>query len=248
MVVAMILPDIYSMKKFIIIIIALIAIAGLLGGYYFYFQVYDRKDSGGENDIALGHECGEDGFACCIDQDPQCYHGLACCTNPENQTLTMCSDNCNCGEKGNFCCAGEDKCAQGLSCVDSVCVACGKEGEPCCGEGICDEQSLACSSGKCVECGKTGNPCCMVDPACDHLDLLDGVKNECSGGYCRACGTADSSFCTKSQECLPGLLKNNGQCIPCGGLDQPCCSPTSEKQECNTDFGLKCVLGFCGKQ
>lgn len=74
---------------------------------------------------------------------------------------------------------------------------CGAEGLPCCGPtGACRGDFLMCSPNNvCMACGKPGQVCCKLDPAC-----------------------VAGSMCGKEGMCIPDTS------LPCGGLDQRCCT------------------------
>ncbi len=196
-----------------------------------------------QNEIVMGHECGEDGLACCLNMEPSCYHGLVCCENPANPKVNMCADNCNCGEKGNFCCSGENMCGDGLACVNDICLDCGYDSQPCCSNSTCNG-GLVCDNSICKQCGLESNPCCNSGSACENEKMSDETRTGCIAGYCRSCGSAGRELCPADPVCYPGLLANNGMCIKCGGKNQPCCAA---EPRCDTDKKLECKLGFCSE-
>jgi len=196
-----------------------------------------------QNEIAIGHECGEDGLGCCVNQEPACFHGLSCCTDPADGKINMCAENCDCGEKGNFCCLGDDKCQDGLICISDICYQCGKDDQPCCGNEICG-RGLVCYAGTCKVCGLESNPCCEGELKCHMENKADESRTGCREGVCRLCGSAGRELCPAEPACHPGLLANNGMCIKCGGTNQPCCAV---EPRCDADKKLECKLGFCSE-
>jgi hypothetical protein len=201
------------------------------------------------NEIVMGRDCGVDGLQCCVNQNPSCQFGLECCNDPNNSKVTMCSDNCSCGKKNNFCCKDGQKCESGLVCSNAICQTCGGKDQPCCeGEKQCGDSKLACYQLKCIACGVAGNPCCPGETACAEEKNNDDKRTECRNGLCEPCGSADNILCNKEPYCQNGLMPNNGLCLMCGELNLPCCSSDSGiENDCDQKLGLKCVKGFCSK-
>ena len=167
--------------------------------------------------------CGDLGEACC---------GESSCNGPWICNSGMCS---SCGGQGEPCCPAGQPCNGDLECTGSICGACGDLQQPCCGGSSCNNSSWVCHAGNCSTCGNGGDPCCQDGPPCTG-DL------ECSGGTCGSppCGGS----CPQCQKCVnnscvqddalegedcfgqPTLsVCKNGECVPCGNTDQPCCGP-----------------------
>jgi hypothetical protein len=136
-----------------------------------------------------------------------------------------------------------------LVCASGICKACGSKDQPCCeGESACNEGGLICYQSKCYECGITGNPCCLSEPFCIDSDKFDEKRSDCQDGVCGLCGSADKMICGKEPICTNGLMPNNGLCLLCGGLNQPCCTSGSNKEyDCDPALNLQCLKGFCSK-
>lgn len=193
-----------------------------------------------EKDVLQASECGFDGLACCVNQEPTCLYGQTCCPHPLDPAKTHCFEDCSCGQADKFCCAGEDPCGQDLICFEGFCAECGGLEERCCDNLAC-EAGLACKQGQCVSCGLAGNPCCPDAPKCQKLE--DKTKFlECKSGFCSYCGSGGFNACQTEPFCLENNLLNNGICYSCGGNSEPCCAG-EEGGACRE--GLDCELGFC---
>lgn len=205
----------------------------------------DKEGRGWRDDILIAQECGEEGIACCVDQEPACSYG-SCCYDPNGSEANYCSESCDFGSLGSFCREGAD-CDSGLACQDSYCVECGELDQACCGD-TCSG-NLACFRGTCASCGETDNPCCQEEPFCLKSDtsLLD--RAECNKELCIECGANGNPPCDLEPKCNPDHLLNNDKCFRCGGFNQPCCqnvTPEQTEKYCLED-DLVCKLDFCSR-
>lgn len=199
-----------------------------------------------ENDVILAQNCGQDGLMCCPDKEPACNYGQNCCVDPNDQNNNYCADDCTCGQKETFCCAGNE-CDDGLICYNSYCFSCGDSDEICCANEECND-GLVCHNDKCVECGLPGNPCCTETGknSCAGEKSHGNDRSECLNGLCAYCGFGGHLACQEEPKCNSAHLFNNGQCLSCGGSNQPCCQIDDKtKSACKQEQGLVCKLGFC---
>jgi hypothetical protein len=203
--------------KYIKPILSVVILLSVLFGFWYFFIQKTKRPLPPE--MILAQECGQDKLKCCIDE-PKCSYGQKCCPDPSGAPRDYCSDECTCGGADEFCCAGDLKCQDGLS----------------------------CSGGFCVTCGLAGGPCCETGEAC--LDAPGRAEKliECRSGVCAACGVDGETACTSKERCAKEHLLNNGICYRCGGINQPCCRDEQGEQSCNEEAGLICELGFCVKQ
>lgn len=202
-----------------------------------------QNDDSWKSEVLQMEECGMDGLACCIEQEPACLFGQECCVDPFDDTRTYCADECVCGEAGKFCCADGPKCGDGLACFDGNCIECGKKGQICCEEDQCGSE-LLCYGGDCVSCGDNGAPCCGGDKKCVGETIFDNLRQDCFGGICQYCGNNAKNACINEPFCNPDHLFSNDLCLQCGGINQPCCEEDGEKT-CGDD--LECTFGFCSE-
>lgn len=225
--------------KYWLLILCLLFLAGCSK------QKAENDDTSWEDEVLVAQDCGMDGLQCCTKGDTPCLYGQNCCVDPNDSKRNACFDECICGVEGRFCCA-DQKCGDGLACVQGDCVKCGQNNEACC-EGDKCEGGLLCYQGKCAECGLTGNPCCDKEEACKDQGKSDVLRSECSDGICLLCGSNENRACKTEPNCIAGHLFNNDICYHCGGANQPCCDLKNSKSECSKELNLKCVLGFCSK-
>jgi hypothetical protein len=165
-------------------------------------------------------------------------------------------------------------CAEGLSCVDGVCVEAKKSfNDPCTSSSECEgnasgaSATMACRSGRC-------RPSCTSDSSCP-CDPAGGTK--CDNGVCKECAGAGSNpnDCSSTWSCCNGTLCESGGVVqkckeppggPCNPSDPtplfPCasdasCDPITAKCKCNKSeptacssssdccLGDSCVSGTC---
>ncbi|RLC36553.1 hypothetical protein DRH27_05040 [Candidatus Falkowbacteria bacterium] len=200
-----------------------------------------------DDEILLAKECGMDRLRCCSD-DPACFYGQTCCTDPSDNKRNYCANDCELGKEEAFCRKDEPRCNSGTACVDDFCLLCGGENQPCCEEDNKCGNDLLCYKDKCVKCGSAGNPCCGNTKACEHEDKIDYTHTECRSGVCVYCGNNGKVSCISEPYCLTGHLLNNDVCLKCGEANLPCCDKDDNGYECNEDKNLTCELGFCSKK
>ena len=97
------------------------------------------------------------------------------------------------------------------------------------------------------DCGLEGFSCCAdKEPACQYgLECCtdpNDIKSDMCVADC-ACGGEDRFCCKDEPRCDPGLGCAGSRCVPCGGLDEPCCADGGCKGDLACD-GDKCVA--CG--
>ena len=121
-------------------------------------------------------------------------------------------------------CLQDDKCADGLTCVDGLCMdpTRGGEGEPCNEDGSCDEPSLDCFDMPAAQdplvCGSEF-PCC--------------IRTRGEGMHCGAGRTCDAGLvCANAGDCV--LSSVTGCCMSPGGFYKPC------YPDHTCDVGLTC--------
>jgi hypothetical protein len=111
---------------------------------------------------------------------------------------------------------GPDYCTDpGAVCSGAItggtCEACGGDGEPCCAGQSCDSPDACCAGDMCVADG----------------DACPDDAGMCAGGGCEdgACGIIGGPCCDTGLGCTESfsICGPGTTCIPCGGLDQPCC-------------------------
>ena len=152
-------------------------------------------------EVMMGEDCGFDKLKCCA-TTPICNYGQECCADPNNATKNYCSDNCECGNNEEFCCAG-NKCNGNAVCQNGLCVTCGGKDQACCSSGDSCAKGLICFNDKCSECGLSGEPCC---PGTNSCLLKAGERSECLANLCSDCGFDGNPPCTTGDKCLPGQI------------------------------------------
>lgn len=203
-----------------------------------------KTDTKGQ-DVILARDCGLDHLKCCA-EDPPCSYHQKCCSDPKDPNRNYCASECTCGGERDFCCDGKDKCKNGLSCYEGVCLKCGKKEEVCCGSKKECNPGFGCQNDFCTECGLVNHPCCRYNFQCEGQDKLDEKRTECISNTCTYCGHSGYPSCSKDPKCLRGTLYNNDTCFSCGKNNQPCCnSSAGTGYECDPKEGLKCNRGFC---
>ncbi len=232
-------------------ILRLVALVGvlLISAGCFNRHVDPKADTNWQDDIVMAKDCGMDGLRCCVDQDPACYYGMTCCSDPNNSGVNMCAESCECGQEDTFCCAN-NTCDNGLVCVNGKCRVCGHEGEYCCaGAEKCitknnAKNDLVCYKNQCVRCGLPNNPCCGKTLSCVGKNAPDKTRAECRNNICRLCGANGEDACRDGNPCNDKHLLNNNKCLPCGDENQPCCQNEDKAGVCNK-ASMVCHLGFC---
>ena len=232
------------------VVFLLVLVFGLslfLGGCTILNNDKAVEDDNWEDDVLWARECGQDGLRCCAGEQP-CHYEQECCVDPNNAKRNRCSDSCECGVAGDFCCAG-NTCNEGLACDSGFCSPCGELNQPCCaGESKCGDD-LVCHQNKCVICGTPGNPCCEGTSQCQNQDKTDRSRTDCINGLCIYCGSFGKIVCESEPVCAPGNLINNGYCLICGGVNQPCCRVASGVDYvCDPQANLECDRGFCSEK
>ena len=206
-------------------------------------QEENKAQDNWENEVLWAEECGQDGLACCADQEPACKYGQTCCVSPSNPNETYCAESCRFGELDEFCREAEPACDSGMICADfGRCTPCGEADLPCCVDDACTA-GLVCTGGICEECGLPGNICCENGVACQAEDVFEKGRTECQvNNVCSFCGSGGQIACQNEPFCNPGNLQSGQSCYACGSANQPCCKE-GDAAVCNGD--LICDRGFC---
>jgi hypothetical protein len=206
--------------------------------------------------------CGaSDGFCptnCQAGSDPDCKKatGQACSGAGECST-GVCANGfcCNQGcSMACYSCAGSATGQANGTCApvttSSICSprTChnGDVAEGRCAGGSCQLQTVQvcssseqCTGSSCVAtCGNDGQMCCLPNSLCNSASLYCDLSATCrqkltDASACDAGGNTHDSWC-RSNYC-----GRAGFCLPCGGLNQNCC--TSGTSACNS--GLFCNNG-----
>jgi alpha-tubulin suppressor-like RCC1 family protein len=131
-----------------------------------------------------------------------------------------------CGGLGDNCCTTGNRCVDGASCRNSVCVECGKLNDVCCDYGStkCSGKvgEVQCFSSRdaCERCGGISEQCCVESRDSSWDGWGCRIGSQCTGGTdgvnCHACGKAGQECCrmtgpdghTVGYKCLPGAACN----------------------------------------
>lgn len=196
-----------------------------------------------ENEVLLASECGLEGMGCCTDE-PQCQYEMFCCADPGGSGRSHCAQSCECGTAGGYCCAEGAACGSGLGCsADGTCQICGEKDQPCCAVRTCNGELVCAKDNICEPCGLPGAPCCATGQGCENEDKSGSARTECRDETCVFCGSDGRVACQSEPACASGHLLNGGDCLRCGGRNEPCCGGDSGAVVCTE--GLNCKLGFC---
>lgn len=229
------------MKTVLIVIVSLLAVAGIGVAVYFIIKKNKKKCT----PFCSVGECTDDGCGnpCPCGVDQVCDNGV--CVNQS------CTPNCPSGKCGDDGCGGICKCPNDEQCVDGVCVT--GSCVPSCPDLTCGADGCG-GSCTCPPNYKCENGACIINE-CDAERPCQGEKEYCDNGRCVVCTEVK---CTNPMKCN----YDNG----CGGIctcgfetdvcmpDGNCCTPSCPAGTCGSDgcggtctcTGTdQCVNGVC---
>lgn len=196
---------------------------------------------------------------CAAGADPDCKKavGQACGGSGECSTGVCANGYCcsqSCSGACSSCAAADTGQANGACAPVTASKMCsprtcsnGDVVEGHCSGGICQPQVVKacsateeCMNATCVPtCGNDGQPCCILSTPCSSTSLFCDDSGTCKVKGVNTANCVDKYGATRDDWCKSNYCGRSGFCLPCGALNQNCC--TSGNSACNA--GTFCSNG-----